>query len=329
MFLSVVLWLLFPVFAIAGYFLPRKATSDALADMTAYAGAVLSLVCAVGGFLALGYGPTQSTVGSYGSGQETGFVWRFGIAIVVLAVLANWASNRLLNRGRGKQDDRTLKTSSFTLALDAEGHSVTITTPDAVRADKALAGRLLLSLTTTGDRVRVRVFEVTLPHYLHEKWSGFEPSEGAMRTLLDTTATPWDARALARWYTRHKKTLAPDETRARTEWDADCAALVRVCRDQRTGQGVPAMEAWAFLPGPTIRYLVIDADGRLFSATGDAPDLAQVHGRIQASGDRIQLVTDAGPVMQFKLDREQVAALQRLQSVGCLAVEQAPAPIAD
>jgi hypothetical protein len=149
-----------------------------------------------------------------------------------------------------------------------------------------------------------------------------------MRTVLDTTAATWDAKALERWYTRHKKVLAPDEARARAAWDADCAALLGSCRDQRTAQGMPALEAWTFWPGPAIRYLIIEADGRLFSATGDIPDLARVHGRVQAFGDRIQLMTDAGPVMQFKLDRNQVAALQRLQAAGRLSVEQAGAPIA-
>lgn len=325
---SVFLWILAPILGLVGRFAPRSVKSDGGADALVYICGLLSVVCALGGFLALFSTQEHSTVGSYGGGQETGVLWRFGVGIVVLAFIANWGANRLFNRGRGKQDGRTLKTSTFTVALDAEGHAVTITTPDAVKVEAALAGRLLLSLAPAGDRVRVKLVEVVLPHYLHEKWAGFEPSKGAMRTVLDTTATPWDARALDRWYTRHEKVLAPDKARARAEWEADCAALLRACRDQHTGQSMPALEAWTFWSGPAIRYLAIEPDGRLFSATGDVPDLAQVHGRVQAFGDRIQLVTDAGPVMQFKLDRDQVAALQRLQAAGRLTVEQAPAPIA-
>lgn len=328
MAMSIFLWILAPILGLVGRFAPRSIKSDGGADALVYICGLLSVVCVLGGFLALFSIPSQSTVGSYGGGQETGVIWRFGVGIVVLAFIANWGANRLFNRGRGKQDSRTLKTSSFTVSLDAAGHTVTVTTPDAVKVQAALAGRLLLSTAPVGDRVRVQLVEVVLPHYLHEKWSGFEPSNGAKRTVLDTTATPWDARALDRWYARHEKVLGPDEARARTAWEADCAALLRACRDQRSGQGMPALEAWTFWPGPAIRYLAIESDGRLFSATGDVPDLAQVYGRVQAFGDRIQLMTDAGPAMQFKLDRDQVAALQRLQAAGRLAVEQAPAPIA-
>lgn len=325
---SIFLWILAPILGLVGRFAPRSIRSAGGADALVYICGLLSVVCVLGGFLALFSTHHESTAVSFGGGQETGVIWRFGVGIVVLAFIANWGANRLFNRGRGKQDGRTLKTSSFTVSLDAVGHSVTITTPDAVMVESALAGRLLLSMAPAGDRVRVQLVEVVLPHYLHEQWTGLEPSKGAMRTVLDTTAATWDAKALERWYARHEKVLAPDEPRARSAWDADCAAILRACREQRTAQAKPALEVWAFWPGPAIRYLIIEADGRLFAATGDIPDLAQAHGRVQAFGDRIQLMTDAGPVMQFKLDREQVSALQRLQSAGRLAVEQAPAPIA-
>jgi hypothetical protein len=125
--------------------------------------------------------------------------------------------------------------------------------------------------------------ELLLPHYFQETWTQTPHAKGSSRVVLDVDMPEDDAWSLKRWFTAHAAVLAPDEAAAKKSWDARCDALLEECRRQRSTTRRPANEAVRFGFGPSIVYVVTEADGTQFEAHGEVPSLQPVPQDFQPS----------------------------------------------
>jgi hypothetical protein len=125
------------------------------------------------------------------------------------------------------------------------------------------------------------------------------------------------------WLDHHQRELFPDCAAARAAWDQTCAELLRACRQQRDhhSNAAGAFETWVFSAQPTIAYLVIEANGAVFWASGDTPMLERVEGPgLKLSGDRLT-VSSGDDERPFRVPAERVAPLLALRRRGVVRME--------
>jgi hypothetical protein len=165
----------------------------------------------------------------------------------------------------------------------------------------------------------VRLLAVCLPVYYAQHWSARKERQTHVLTdAMDVTLPNSKARAFELWLDHHKRELFPDRAAVRATWDQTCAELLRACRQQRDDHGNAAMafETWSFSAQPAIAYLVIEADGAVFWASGDTPMLEPVdRPRFKLAGDRLT-VFSGDDHRSFPVPAERMAALQALRRRG-------------
>src|ERR1700754_463526 len=125
----------------------------------------------------------------------------------------------------------------------------------------------------------VQLRAVRLPAYYAQHWADWEERQTSVMTdRMDVPLTNDKAQAFKLWLDHHQRELFPDPAAARATWDQTCAELLRVCRQQRDHHesAVEVFETWSFSAQPTIAYLVIEASGATFWASGDTPILEPV-----------------------------------------------------
>ena len=280
MALSYFLWALVLPLALFGRFGTRRVESAFLGDAAVYLSGIASVCCVFGGFFAMLYSRESTSTGGgpWFAGQEGGVVLKWGIAVVVLAVLANFGANALIKTARRKAPPAPefLKTDELHISIDPGQHTVSIAAPPSGPSTQALAGRLVLSMHRpeiyTG-RIRMTLTELVLPHFFQEIWTGTPHAKGSSRVVFSADLPEDNAWALKHWFAAHAAVLGPDEATAKKSWDTRCAALLEQCRQQRQASHAPASETFKFGFGPSIDYAVVEADGRHFVAHGDVPEL--------------------------------------------------------
>ncbi|HMH67692.1 MAG TPA: hypothetical protein VK519_07220 [Pinirhizobacter sp.] len=165
----------------------------------------------------------------------------------------------------------------------------------------------------------LRLRAVRLPAYYAQHWGdGREGQTSVLTDAMDVPLSNSKARALKLWLDHHRCELFPDHAALRATWEQTCAELLRACRQQRDHQGIAAgaFESWSFSAHPTIAYLVIEADGAAFWASGDTPMLEPVERpRFKLAGDRLT-VFSADDNRSFPLPADRMAPLQALQRRG-------------
>ena len=165
----------------------------------------------------------------------------------------------------------------------------------------------------------VKLRAVRLPAYYAQHWAGWE--EGQTSDTTDRVDVPLPnakARAFKTWLDHHKRELFPDQEAVRATWDQTCAELLRACRQQRDQHesAAEAFEIWSFSAQPAIAYLVIEADGAAFWASGDIPMLEPVEkARFKLIGDKLT-VSSGDDNRSFPVPADRMASLQALQRRG-------------
>jgi hypothetical protein len=201
--------------------------------------------------------------------------------LVVLAVVVSYGANAL---GKAFAEKATpaatsLKLSGLEVSIEPDKRTVLIAAPSSRLPEHALAGRLVLAMERpevyTG-KIRMVMTELLLPHFFQETWTNTPHAKGSSRVVLDVDMPEDDAWAFKRWFAAHAAVLAPDEASAKKSWDARCAGLLQQCRAQRRATRQPANEAVRYGFGPSIDYVVTEADGTQFEAQGEAPSLEPV-----------------------------------------------------
>ena len=161
----------------------------------------------------------------------------------------------------------------------------------------------------------VQLRAVRLPAYYAQHWADWE--EGQTSVLSDRMDVPLPndkAHAFKLWLDHHKRELFPDPAAARAPWDQTCAELLRVCRQQRDNHGnaAAAFETWSFSAQPAISYLVIEADGTVFWASGDTPMLEPVENpHFKPTGGVLTVAADYS-TRSFPLSADRLAPLRAL-----------------
>jgi len=177
--------------------------------------------------------------------------------------------------------------------------------------------------TVETGKTCVQLRAVRLPAYCAQHWaSGEEGQTSVLTDRLDVTLPNADARAFKLWLDHHQRELFPDRAAVRATWDQTCAELLRACRQQRDHHrnASGAFETWSFSAEPTIAYLVIEADGATFWASGDAPILEPIERpRFKAAGSRLT-VFSGDDNRSFPLPAERLVHLRALKHRGVVRI---------
>lgn len=162
----------------------------------------------------------------------------------------------------------------------------------------------------------VRLRAVRLPAYYAQHWADGEEGQNSVLTdCMDVPLPNAKARAFKSWLEYHQRELFPDCAAVRARWDQTCAELLRACQQQRDHrQSVAgAFETWSFSAQPTIAYLVIEADGATFWASGDTPMLESVGTpRFKLAGDKLT-VSSGDCNRSFPVPADQTPLLRGLK----------------
>lgn len=161
----------------------------------------------------------------------------------------------------------------------------------------------------------IRLRAVRLPAYYAQDWSAQEDAGIRIQTdVMDISLPNNKAQAFKSWLDHHASELFPNLTTVRARWDQSCAELLRACRQQRDHRESAdgAFEVWSFSAQPVIAYLLIEADGAAFWASGDTPILEPVEmPRFKLTRDKLTVSSD-GDERSFPVPTERMAALQTL-----------------
>lgn len=133
----------------------------------------------------------------------------------------------------------------------------------------------------------------------------------------DVYANP--ARDLEAWLHHHPDVLA-NTGRLNREWRAGVDALVRYCREQRTVAGSPAVELWSATDGPSVNYLAIEKDGRVFGGVGEHPALESVTVPLSSDGGRQLGFMLGNARTYFSMTDDQVKIVQKMHGKGLLSI---------
>jgi hypothetical protein len=162
----------------------------------------------------------------------------------------------------------------------------------------------------------VRLRAVCLPAYYARHWADGEEGQTSVLTdCLDVPLPNAKARAFKSWLEHHQRELFPNCAAARATWDQTCAELLRACRQQRDHRESPAgaFETSSFSAQPTIAYLVIEADGAVYWASGDTPMLEPVvTPRFKLSSNKLT-VFSGDDHRSFPVPENQAATLRGLK----------------
>lgn len=176
------------------------------------------------------------------------------------------------------------------------------------------------SAVETGN-THVRVLAVRLPAYYAQHWTERKEERTPILTdAMDMTLPNQTAQAFKRWLDHHGPELFPDRAAARARWDQTCAELLRACRQQRDHHesAAGAFETWSFSAQPTIAYLVIEADGAAFWASGNTPMLELVEKPLfKLTGDRF-VVSSGDDHRSLPLPADRMATVQALRGRGVI-----------
>jgi hypothetical protein len=177
--------------------------------------------------------------------------------------------------------------------------------------------------TVETGKTWVRLLAVRLPAYYARPWAdGQEGRTDVLTDCMDVTLPNGNAKAFKLWLDHHGRELLPDVEAVRARWDQACAELLRACRQQRDhhGDASGAFETWVFSAQPTIAYLVIEADGAAFWASGDTPMLVLVdRPRFTSTREKL-VVSSGGDNRSFPIPTERLEHLRALTRRGAIRI---------
>jgi hypothetical protein len=184
-------------------------------------------------------------------------------------------------------------------------------------ASRDWAETIWTSVETGNTWVRLRA--VRLPAYYAQHWAGLDEGTSSVQTdTTDVSLRNATARAFKSWLDHHQRDLFPDPVAVRATWEQTCAELLRACQQQRDYResDAGAFETWSFSAQPTIAYLVIEADGATFWASGDTPMLEPIEKpRFKLAGNKLTVVSGEDN-RSFPLPVDRIATLQALRRRG-------------
>lgn len=284
--------------------------SDNVADVAARAAQVAMLGCLALAFFSLFDRPAPSTYSGAGDLWKSLSMMCGALLVVVLACMAVLTASRHRRLGRDE-----LVTAELTLRLDRAEGVVHVSERGQLMAHRIGAGRLMVDVTPyeTDSAVRAGL--------AFRQWPAAgslapETAAKGVAHVLTTDVYINTAKAIRAWLRRHPD-IELDADVVRLRWQQAVDGMVRHARAQ-----LPAgkVEVESFVPydGPSLDYLAIMADGRVFAGVGEETLVEHVTRPLLSDGGRRIRVELGDFRPSFVLGPDQVSVVQRLHGKGLL-----------
>jgi hypothetical protein len=250
--------------------------------------------------------PSSSTLSTLGW-----TVAAFAVPVLVGMTFAGMSRSRRL-----KQDD--VDAQQFSLSLDRANGMVSITERGALEVRTVPVGHLIVEVAPYETEGQKRA-QVILREWPKDPTLSPATAAAKVKALLQADIYAHPAKDLEAWLHNHPDVPAnPD--RFNREWRAGVDALVRYCRQQRSVGGAPVVELWSATNGPSVSYLAIEKDGRVFGGVGEHPALESITTPLLSDGGRQLgfMLGNARP--SFSMTDDQVKIVQKMHGKGLLSI---------
>jgi hypothetical protein len=187
-------------------------------------------------------------------------------------------------------------------------------------AHRVAVGRLVIGVAPYEENSHQRAV-LTIRQWPASKHLSPETAARGMGDVLKTDVYINTAKDVTGWLRGHPG-IELDAESIRRDWHAQVDAMVRYARGQRLVDDKPAVETWVASDGPSLDYLVIEQDGRVFGGVGPEPLIERVTAPLVSDGARRIRVAIGDVHPTFALDNDQVAAVGKLHARGLLSVEK-------
>ncbi|UPG88297.1 hypothetical protein L2Y96_12790 [Luteibacter aegosomaticola] len=312
-----VLWLvLAATLMFCGRFGTDRIKDDNWSEVAFRASQVAMLACLGMAFFSLFDPPARSSPPMPGPGAEFWPTVGGLIAVVVGLWALGAVAVRLLRHRRLSRDELT--TPELTLTLDRAAGRVLVALRGNIMAHPVAMGRLVFDASYYEDDGQQRA------KLSFRQWpaAGSLSPVTAQRGMHDVVRVDvWKDSGLdvTGWLRLHPG-IELDAGKVTLDWQTATDALVRYCREQRLATGTPAVEVWEALDGPALRYLVIEADGRMYGGVGEHPLIERLDSALVAKGGNriLAVIGDHRPV--FTLSADQAVTVQKLHGKGLLSI---------
>jgi hypothetical protein len=290
----------------------NRIQSENLSDIATRAATVAMLACLGLAFSSLFDRPASS---SYSS---TGELWKsFGMVgsallFVVVACMAVFTASRHRRLGRDE-----LVTAELTLRVDRAEGVVHVSERGQLMTHRIGAGRLMVDVAPYETDSAVRAGLV------FRQWpaaSSLAPETAAkgVAHVLTTDVYINTAKAIRAWLRRHPG-IELDADVVRMKWQQAVDGMVRHARAQLP-PGKVAVESFVPYDGPSLDYLAIMSDGRVFTGVGEETLVEHVTRPLLSDGGRRIRVELGDFRPSFVLGPDQISVVQRLHGKGLLTI---------
>lgn len=292
----------------------NRIQSENLSDIAARAATIAMLACLGLAFFSLFDRPTPSTYSNADDLWKSLGMLGGALLVVVVGCIAVLTASRHRRLGRDE-----LVTAELTLRFDRTEGVVHVSERGQLMTHRIGAGRLMVDVAPYETDSAVRAGLV------FRQWpaaSSLAP-ETAAKGVADVLATDvyiHTAKAVRAWLRRHPG-VELDADVVRTKWQQSVDAMVRHARAQLPA-GKVAVESFVPYDGPSLDYLAILADGRVFAGRGEETLLERVTTPLMSDGGRRVRVALGDGYPTFSLGNDQVASLRKLHATGKVDVIQ-------
>jgi hypothetical protein len=252
--------------------------------------------------------PSSSTVSIFG--------WT--VAAFAVPILGGMVVTGISRKRRLKRDG--IDVQQFSLSLDRSKGVVRITERGALAVRSVPVGHLLVEVAPFETEGQKRA-QVTLKEWPQDSTLSPVTAAGKVATLLSADVYAGPARDLGAWLNHHAN-VAANIDRVNRAWRVVVDGLVRYCREQRTAGGAAAVELWSATDGPSVSYLVIEKDGKVWGAMGEHPALESISLPLLSDGGRKLGFVIGSHRPEFSMTDDQVALVQKMHAKGVLSIAQ-------
>lgn len=303
-----------------GRFGTDRIKSDNVGDMVFRASQIAMLAALGMAFFSLFDRPSRSSSPMPGPGDDFWPTIGGLLAVLVGLWVVGMVVVRLFRRRRLRRDE--LNTPELTLTLDRAAGRVVVTPRGSVSAHPVAVGRMVVDVSHYEDDGQQRA-KLSIRQWPAAGSLSPGTAQRGMHEVVRLDVWKDTARDVVGWLRLHPG-IELDAGRVNRDWQASTDALVRYCREQRLASGKPALELWEATDGPSLSYLVIEADGRMYGGVGEHPLIERLDPPLMSKGGNQVSAFIGDHCPMFALSADQVAIIQRMQAKGLLSVSTAP-----
>jgi hypothetical protein len=291
-----------------GRFGTHKIKSEGWGETVFGASQVAMLACLGLAFFSLFDRPAPASASPSG-GSEFGQMVTWTIAAIGGPVLLGIVVTSVLRFRRMGKDE--LSTPELTLAYDRAEGVVHVSERGQMATHRIVAGRLLLELSPYETEGVMRTGLVL------RQWPGAsslspQTAQKAVVEVLRTDVYSTTGKALRAWLNRHAD-IEFDADVVKLKWQQKVDAMLRHARGQ-VPSGKTAVESFVAYDGPSLDYLAVMSDGKVFAGTGQETLVEEVARPLVSDGGRRVQVSVGNAYPTFSLTDDDIARLRKLRT---------------